>query len=99
MVTFTDTEYRREVLTGKTSYREGLFGRLILTVEVKEQTAYGTTFYGLTPAPAPVHYTAEQKNQWDTEQRIKTESSWTTVRTFYRDARKADMVFLAGTNN
>lgn len=91
--------YHREKLTGKTSYREGIFGGLVLTVEVKEQTATGTLFYGLVPAPPPFHYTNEQKAQWNREQYVKTEDSWTTVRTFYRDAKKSDMVFLEQLKN
>lgn len=86
--------YHREKLTGKTSYREGIFGGLILTVEVKEQASHGALFYGLMPMSPPPDYTDEQKAIWNHEQYVKTESNWTTVRTFYRDAKKADMISL-----
>lgn len=91
--------YYSECLTGKTSYREGFFGGLIMTVEVQVLAAHVRSYLELNPYPiAPprgmVAHPPETVKEHYAKERARIAAHTTVIRTFYRDAKKSDMAFL-----
>lgn len=96
--------YYSECLTGKTSYREGFFGGLIMTVEVQVLAAHVRNYLELNPYPiAPprgmVAHPPETVKEHYAKERARIAAHTTVIRTFYRDAKKSDMVFLEQLKN
>lgn len=96
--------YYSECLTGKTSYREGFFGGLIMTVEVQVLAAHVRSYLELNPYPiAPPRgmdaHSPETVKEHYAKERTRIAAHTTVIRTFYRDAKKSDMVFLEQLKN
>lgn len=76
---------KRERLTGRTWARTGLL-RPVLRVEVAIEMADAIESLQCPPPPK-----CPDPDEWRERERIRAERAWKEIRTYWRDARNADI--------